>query len=137
MFGAVIPPPGCLGGKCGFGCGGCGLGGCGGKHGPHKQYLLQKDGDFLAGMGGCGIDGCAPPKKQHHFHSFFRHIGPGGPQAVATTDGSGIPGDVIGSGTVGTGCLLETTRGQGPWLQRGDVVELEVERLGTLRNTIV
>jgi 2-keto-4-pentenoate hydratase/2-oxohepta-3-ene-1,7-dioic acid hydratase in catechol pathway len=46
------------------------------------------------------------------------------------------PGDVIGSGTVGTGCLLETTRGEGPWLQPSDVVELEIERLGTLRNTI-
>ncbi len=46
------------------------------------------------------------------------------------------PGDVIGSGTVGTGCLLETTRGQGPYLQPGDVVELEIERLGVLRNTV-
>ena len=46
------------------------------------------------------------------------------------------PGDVIGSGTVGTGCLLELTKGQGPWLQPGDVVELEVERIGILRNTI-
>jgi fumarylacetoacetate (FAA) hydrolase len=46
------------------------------------------------------------------------------------------PGDVIGSGTVGTGCLLELTKGEGPWLQPGDVVELEVERLGVLRNTI-
>jgi fumarylacetoacetate (FAA) hydrolase len=46
------------------------------------------------------------------------------------------PGDVIGSGTVGTGCLLETTKGQGPWLQAGDVVELEIERLGILRNIV-
>lgn len=46
------------------------------------------------------------------------------------------PGDVIGSGTVGTGCLLETTKGQGPWLQPGDVVELEIERLGVLRNVV-
>ena len=46
------------------------------------------------------------------------------------------PGDVIGSGTVGTGCLLELTKGEGPWLQPGDVVELEVERIGVLRNTI-
>jgi fumarylacetoacetate (FAA) hydrolase len=46
------------------------------------------------------------------------------------------PGDVIGSGTVGTGCLLELTKGDGPWLQPGDVVELEIERLGVLRNTI-
>jgi len=46
------------------------------------------------------------------------------------------PGDVIGSGTVGTGCLLELTSGEGPWLQSGDVVELEIERIGVLRNVI-
>jgi 2-keto-4-pentenoate hydratase/2-oxohepta-3-ene-1,7-dioic acid hydratase in catechol pathway len=46
------------------------------------------------------------------------------------------PGEVIGSGTVGTGCLLETTKGAGPWLQPGDVVELEIERLGILKNII-
>ncbi|MBE0681072.1 MAG: fumarylacetoacetate hydrolase family protein [Anaerolineales bacterium] len=45
-------------------------------------------------------------------------------------------GDVIGSGTVGTGCLLELTKAQGPWLQAGDVVELEIERIGVLKNTI-
>ncbi len=48
-----------------------------------------------------------------------------------------LPGDVIGSGTVGTGCLLELTRGQGPWLQPGDVVELEIERLGCTRNQVI
>lgn len=47
------------------------------------------------------------------------------------------PGDVIGSGTVGTGCLLEITHAQGPWLQIGDVVELEIEHIGILRNQIV
>jgi fumarylacetoacetate (FAA) hydrolase len=46
------------------------------------------------------------------------------------------PGDVIGSGTVGTGCLLELTKFQGPWLKHGDIVELEIERIGVLRNTI-
>ncbi|MBK7320461.1 fumarylacetoacetate hydrolase family protein [Candidatus Villigracilis affinis] len=45
-------------------------------------------------------------------------------------------GDVIGSGTVGTGCLLELTKGQGPWLNAGDVVELEIEEIGILKNTI-
>jgi fumarylacetoacetate (FAA) hydrolase len=45
-----------------------------------------------------------------------------------------LPGDVLGSGTVGTGCILE--HGDGRWLQRGDVVELEVEGIGVLRNTI-
>ena len=47
-----------------------------------------------------------------------------------------FPGDIIGSGTVGTGCLLELTKGEGPWLKPGDVVELEVERIGILRNII-
>ncbi len=47
-----------------------------------------------------------------------------------------LPGDVIGSGTVGTGCLLELTKGQGPWLNRGDLVELEIERIGTLKNKV-
>jgi fumarylacetoacetate (FAA) hydrolase len=45
------------------------------------------------------------------------------------------PGDVIGSGTVGTGCILEA--GDERWLRRGDVVELEVEGIGVLRNTVV
>jgi fumarylacetoacetate (FAA) hydrolase len=46
-----------------------------------------------------------------------------------------LPGDVLGSGTVGTGCILE--HGDGRWLQPGDVVELDVEGIGTLRNTVV
>ena len=54
------------------------------------------------------------------------------------------PGDVIGSGTVGTGCFLELN-GTGKlndenyteqWLQEGDVIEMEVEALGILSNTI-
>ncbi len=56
--------------------------------------------------------------------------------ARASADVFLFPGDVIGSGTVGTGCLLELTRGEGPWLQPGDVVELEIERLGMLRNRV-
>jgi fumarylacetoacetate (FAA) hydrolase len=57
--------------------------------------------------------------------------------ARASQDVYLLPGDVIGSGTVGGGCLLEITSGLGPWLTPGDVVELEIERLGVLRNTIV
>ena len=45
------------------------------------------------------------------------------------------PGDVLGSGTVGTGCILE--HGDGRWLQPGDVVELDVKGIGVLRNRIV
>jgi fumarylacetoacetate (FAA) hydrolase len=44
------------------------------------------------------------------------------------------PGDVIGSGTVGTGSILEHDDGR--WLTRGDVVELEIEGIGVLRNRI-
>jgi fumarylacetoacetate (FAA) hydrolase len=47
-----------------------------------------------------------------------------------------LPGELIGSGTVGTGSLLELTFGEGPWLKPGDIVELEVERLGVLRNVV-
>ena len=51
------------------------------------------------------------------------------------------PGDVIGSGTVGTGCILELSLVHGhdryPWLQPGQVVELEVDGMGTLTNPIV
>jgi fumarylacetoacetate (FAA) hydrolase len=46
-----------------------------------------------------------------------------------------VAGDVIGSGTVGRGCILE--HGDGRWLQVGDVVELEIEGIGVLRNQIV
>jgi fumarylacetoacetate (FAA) hydrolase len=46
-------------------------------------------------------------------------------------------GDVIGSGTVGTGCLLEIGTEVHPWFQRGDVIELEIEGIGVLRNRIV
>ncbi|MBO8171412.1 MAG: fumarylacetoacetate hydrolase family protein [Bacillaceae bacterium] len=47
------------------------------------------------------------------------------------------PGDIIGSGTVGTGCILELGPENRPWLKVGDIVELEIERLGTLRNRLV
>ncbi|WP_018615476.1 fumarylacetoacetate hydrolase family protein [Segetibacter koreensis] len=55
------------------------------------------------------------------------------------------PGDIIGSGTVGTGCFLELN-GTGKltdqnyeeqWLKEGDHVELKIDRLGVLSNTIV
>jgi fumarylacetoacetate (FAA) hydrolase len=45
-----------------------------------------------------------------------------------------LPGDVLGSGTVGTGCILE--HGDGRWLEPGDLVELEIEGIGVLRNRI-
>lgn len=56
-----------------------------------------------------------------------------------------LPGDVIGSGTVGTGCFLELN-GTGllndpnykvQWLQDGDEVVMEIDGLGVLTNTII
>ena len=47
------------------------------------------------------------------------------------------PGDLIGSGTVGTGCILELgPERTGGWLQPGDEVELEIEGIGVLKNRI-
>jgi fumarylacetoacetate (FAA) hydrolase len=58
--------------------------------------------------------------------------------AHASRDATLRAGDVLGSGTVGTGCILELTpEAVGGWLKPGDVVELTVERLGTLRNPVV
>ncbi|MFC5284108.1 fumarylacetoacetate hydrolase family protein [Pedobacter alpinus] len=56
-----------------------------------------------------------------------------------------LPGDVIGSGTVGTGCFLELNGSailEDPnftpqWLQIGDIIELEITGLGVLSNIIV
>ena len=60
-----------------------------------------------------------------------------------------LPGDVIGSGTVGTGCYLElngtwalqakeTGEDFTPvWLQNGDTIELEITGLGKLRNRVI
>jgi 2-keto-4-pentenoate hydratase/2-oxohepta-3-ene-1,7-dioic acid hydratase in catechol pathway len=53
--------------------------------------------------------------------------------ARVTQSGTIHPGEVICSGTVGTGCGLE----QGRFLSPGDVVELEVEGIGILRNRLV
>ena len=67
-----------------------------------------------------------------------RCTGPG-PQLIAhaSRDTSLRPGDVLGSGTVGTGCILELTpEAVGGWLKPGDVVALTIEHLGTLRNTV-
>ncbi len=58
--------------------------------------------------------------------------------AQASRDAELFPGDLIGTGTVGTGCILELGPDKtGGWLKPGDVVELEIERIGVLRTRIV
>jgi fumarylacetoacetate (FAA) hydrolase len=50
------------------------------------------------------------------------------------------PGEVIGSGTVGTGCFLETNGSKvfdNWWLKHGDRVACEIDLLGRLENRVV
>jgi 2-keto-4-pentenoate hydratase/2-oxohepta-3-ene-1,7-dioic acid hydratase in catechol pathway len=60
----------------------------------------------------------------HRFEDMIAHV---------SRDETLHPGEVFGSGTIGGGCGLEINR----WLKPGDVVELEVEGIGFLRNRVV
>ncbi|HEY1351318.1 MAG TPA: fumarylacetoacetate hydrolase family protein [Ktedonobacteraceae bacterium] len=68
---------------------------------------------------------------QHIFYSFPQMI------AHASRNVRLRPGDILGSGTVGSGCLLELGSEVHPWLTRGETIELEIDGIGVLRNTIV
>jgi 2-keto-4-pentenoate hydratase/2-oxohepta-3-ene-1,7-dioic acid hydratase in catechol pathway len=61
---------------------------------------------------------------QHTFERIVEHV---------SQDETLHPGEFIGSGTVGNGCGLELDR----YLKPGDVVELEIDGLGVLRNRVV
>ncbi|TLY29968.1 MAG: fumarylacetoacetate hydrolase family protein [Ignavibacteria bacterium] len=61
------------------------------------------------------------------YHSFEKMI------AFVSMDETIEPGDLFGSGTVGKGCGLELDR----WLKPGDIVELEIEGIGILKNRVV
>ncbi len=63
-------------------------------------------------------------QMQHTFADILAHI---------SSSETIYPGEVIGSGTVGTGCGLET----GKRLQDGDMFELEIDNIGILANRIV
>jgi fumarylacetoacetate (FAA) hydrolase len=57
--------------------------------------------------------------------------------ARASADVHVRPGEILGSGTVGTGCLLEVKDATlGRWLEPGDLVTLAIERLGELRSPV-
>ncbi|MDS0256581.1 fumarylacetoacetate hydrolase family protein [Thermoplasmatales archaeon AK] len=55
----------------------------------------------------------------------------------ASTDTTLRPGDIIMSGTVGGGCILEQGENHREWLKRGDVVTLGSPTLGELNSRIV
>jgi 2-keto-4-pentenoate hydratase/2-oxohepta-3-ene-1,7-dioic acid hydratase in catechol pathway len=63
-------------------------------------------------------------QMQHTFADILAHI---------SSSETIYPGEVIGSGTVGTGCGLET----GKRLQDGDMFELEIDNIGILANRII
>ncbi len=66
------------------------------------------------------------------------HHGFGAMVARASADARLRPGDILGSGTVGGGCLLEIREGTlGRYLEPGDEVTLEIERLGRLVTPVV
>jgi 2-keto-4-pentenoate hydratase/2-oxohepta-3-ene-1,7-dioic acid hydratase in catechol pathway len=55
--------------------------------------------------------------------------------ARASKDSRLVPGDIIGTGTVGLGCIYERPD-ELRWLEDGDVVEIDAEGIGTLRQTV-
>jgi len=68
----------------------------------------------------------------------FVHFSFGEMLARACADVHVRPGEILGSGTVGGGCLLEAKdETLGRWLEPGDDVALSVERLGTLASPVV
>jgi fumarylacetoacetate (FAA) hydrolase len=66
------------------------------------------------------------------------HFSFGDMLARACADVHVRPGEILGSGTVGGGCLLEVKdETLGRWLEPGDTVSLTIERLGTLASPVV
>tara|TARA_Y100001970_G_scaffold292013_1_gene431511 strand:+ start:933 stop:1919 length:987 start_codon:yes stop_codon:yes gene_type:complete len=66
------------------------------------------------------------------YHPFTRMI------ERASKNARLLPGDYLGSGTVGTGCILELRpENTGGWIKKGDTVRMEIEKLGILQNKII
>ena len=80
--------------------------------------------DMTARVNGERWGGGNSSRMHHRWPAMLAHI-----SAAETI----YPGEVIGSGTVGTGCGMEVGR----YLKSGDVVELEIERIGVLRCRVV
>lgn len=89
------------------------------------------EGAVRARVNGVEIGGADLAGMQHSFAALIAH---------ASTSSRLRPGDIFGSGTATTGCLMELGGLHGhdkyPWLEPGDVVDIEADGIGTLRNTI-
>ena len=83
---------------------------------PNARMRAEIDGEVVS-------EG-TPGEMYHSFAEIVAHVSRSEPL---------VPGDVIGSGTVGRGCGLETGR----FVESGETVSLTVEGIGTLRNRIV
>ncbi len=112
----------------------------------------SKGKDFATGAGPClvTLDELADARRGEHLDLEMRarvngeavsrgnladlHYSIAEMTAHASRDATLRPGEVMGTGTVGTGCILDL--GTDGWLEPGDEVELEVERLGVLRHEI-
>lgn len=78
-----------------------------------------------------GVTVCEGNYKTVH-HSFGQML-----ERASENDVNIMPGDILGSGTVGWGSLIENNFSVHRPLEPGDVVELEIEGIGILRNTVV
>jgi len=66
------------------------------------------------------------------YHSFTKMI------ERASKNARLLPGDYIGSGSVGAGCILELgPENTGGWIKKGDTIRMEIEKLGILQNKII
>ena len=84
---------------------------------PYDLAMTARVNDEVWSQGNSG-------SMYHHFEKMIE---------FASRDESLCAGDLIGSGTVGTGCGLELDR----WVRPIDVMELEIEKIGVLRNRVV
>jgi fumarylacetoacetate (FAA) hydrolase len=93
-----------------------------------------------AGRWSCQIDAHVNGRRVGGGDIVTAHFGWNEIIARASENTCLVPGDVIGSGTIGTGCLLElretAEKAANPWLAAGDVVELRGGPLGVLRNHV-
>jgi fumarylacetoacetate (FAA) hydrolase len=105
--------------------------------GPVLVTLDEFDGAWEGGRLALGMEATVNGTTLSRGNSRDMHHGVGEVIARASQDVYLFPGDVFGSGTVGSGCLLELGTDVHRWLEPGDEVTLTVERLGALTNPIV
>jgi fumarylacetoacetate (FAA) hydrolase len=106
-------------------------------------WIVTKDelGEPVDGKWSCRVDTFVDGRHVGGGDIASAHFGWNEVVARASENTRLVPGDILGSGTVGTGCILELRelghREANPWLRDGSMVELRGGPLGALRNTVV